>query len=159
MVTSGYFKETIVKNQKIIKLFFIILLLKLICSHSFAYLNTTFFKLEIKDFDELSQNELFFAVVVFSPIIETLFCQFFLYRLLIQLGIKNELILIILMAFVFSQFHWYHWLYVVATFLGGLLLNYFYLSIYKIKNEFIAFLWTIALHSSFNLYGFLVNKL
>ncbi len=98
---------------------------------------------------------MFFLVVVFAPIIETLIFQFLLYRLLNQMRIKNTLIIVIIMSFAFSQAHWYHWLYVVATFINGLFLNYYYVYIYKKKNELIAVLLTIALHSSYNLYGFL----
>jgi hypothetical protein len=141
--------------KKIIKLFFIVLLIQLINGYLFNYLNLNFFKLEHKVFDERPHEELILFMVVIGPIIETLFFQLFLYRLLNRLKIKNDLISVILMAFVFSQLHWYHWLYVVATFVNGLFLNYFYINSYKMKNERIAVLLTIVLHSTYNLYGVL----
>lgn len=143
------------ENKKIIQFFFLSLLFKILNGYIFNYLNQTVFLLETPFFEETPANELFFLVVVFAPIFETLICQLLLYRLLKHLKIKNTLIIVILMSFVFSQGHWYHWLYVVGTFVNGLFLNYFYIYIYKNKNELIAVLLTIALHASYNLYGFL----
>lgn len=143
------------ENKKIIQFFFLILLLKIVNGYLFTYINNSFFKLENTIFEKFSESELFFMAVVFAPIIETLIFQLFLFRLLNQIRIKNTLAIIILMSVVFSQAHWYHWLYVVAAFISGLLLNYFYVYILKNKNELIAVLLTIALHSSYNLYGFL----
>lgn len=143
------------EGKKIIRLFFLIFLFKLINGYVFTYINYRYFKLENAIFEELSEKEMFFLAVVLAPIIETLIFQLFLYRLINKTRINNTLIIIILMSFAFSQAHWYHWLYVVAAFINGLFLNYFYLYTYKKKNELIAVLLTIALHSFYNLFGFL----
>lgn len=142
------------EDKKIIQLFFLILLFKIINGYVFTYINHRFFKLENAIFEELSEKEMFFLAVVLAPIIETLIFQLFLYRLLDKTRINNMPIIIILMSFAFSQAHWYHWLYVVAAFINGLFLNYFYVYILKNKNELIAVLLTIALHTSYNLFGF-----
>lgn len=143
------------ENKKTIQFFFLLLLFKILNGYTFNYLNNTFFHLETPFFEEIPANELFFLLVVFAPIFETLTFQLLLFRLLNHLKIKNTLIIVILMAFAFSQAHWYHWLYVVGTFVNGLFLNYFYVYIYKNKNELIAVLLTIALHATYNLFGFL----
>lgn len=140
--------------KKVIQLFFLVLLFKIINGYVFTYINHRFFKLENAIFEELSVKEMFFLAVVLAPIIETLIFQLFLYRLLDKTRINNTTIIIILMSFAFSQAHWYHWLYVVAAFINGLFLNYFYVWIIKNKNELIAVLLTIALHTSYNLFGF-----
>ncbi|HQT23037.1 MAG: hypothetical protein B7X86_09215 [Sphingobacteriales bacterium 17-39-43] len=142
------------EDKKFIQLFFLILLFKIINGYVFTYINHRFFKLENAIFEELSEKEMFFLAVVLAPIIETLIFQLFLYRLLDKTRINNMPIIIILMSFAFSQAHWYHWLYVVAAFINGLFLNYFYVYILKNKNELIAVLLTIALHTSYNLFGF-----
>lgn len=142
-------------DKKVIQLFFLILLFKIINGYVFTYINHRFFKLENVIFEELSEKEMFLLAVVIGPIIETLIFQLFLYRFINKTRIINTSIIIILMSFAFSQAHWYHWLYVVAAFINGLFLNYFYLYTYKKKNELIAVLLTIALHSSYNLFGFL----
>ena len=142
------------EDKKVIQLFFLVLLFKIINGYVFTYINHRFFKLENAIFEELSVKEMFFLAVVLAPIIETLIFQLFLYRLLDKTRINNTSIIIILMSFAFSQAHWYHWLYVVASFINGLFLNYFYVWIIKNKNELIAVLLTIALHTSYNLFGF-----
>lgn len=142
------------EDKKVIQLFFLILLFKIINGYVFTYINHRFFKLENAIFEELSEKEMFFLAVVLAPIIETLIFQLFLYRLLDKARINNTSIIIILMSFAFSQAHWYHWLYVVAAFINGLFLNYFYVYILKNKNELIAVLLTIVLHTSYNLFGF-----
>lgn len=146
------------ENKKIIKFFFLLLLFKISNSYLFNYINIRFFNLENRNFEQLSENEFLFLVVVFAPIIETLIFQLFLYNLLSRIGIKNEIIFILLMSFAFSQMHWYHWLYVIAAFINAIFLNYFYLYVYRKKNEIIAVLLTILLHSSYNLFGFLFVK-
>lgn len=143
------------EGKKIIRLFFLIFLFKLINGYVFTYINSRYFKLENAIFEELSEKEMLLLAVVLAPIIETLIFQLFLYRIINKTRINNTSIIIILMSFVFSQAHWYHWLYVVAAFINGLFLNYFYIYTYKKKNELLAVLLTIALHSSYNLFGFL----
>jgi len=144
------------EDKKFIQLFFLILLFKIINGYVFTYINHRFFKLENAIFEELSEKEMFFLAVVLAPIIETLIFQLFLYRLLDKTRINNMPIIIILMSFAFSQAHWYHWLYVIAALVKHwIFLNYFYLYTYKKKNELVAVLLTIVLHSSYNLFGFL----
>jgi len=143
------------EGKKIIRLFFLIFLFKIINGYVFTYINSRYFKLENAIFEELSEKEMLLLAVVLAPIIETLIFQLFLYRIINKTRINNTSIIIILMSFAFSQAHWYHWLYVVASFINGLFLNYFYIYTYKKKNELIAVLLTIALHSSYNLFGFL----
>lgn len=143
------------ENFKIIKLFLIIFTLKILNGNIFNYLNNNYFLLETPFFEKIPENELFFLVVIFAPIFETLIIQFFLYRLLTKLRIENIYIKIIIMSFAFSLAHHYHWLYMVATFVGGLLINYFYVSVLKLRNELQAVFLTMALHASYNLFGFL----
>jgi uncharacterized protein len=144
-----------IEDKKLVQLFFLTILVKIINAYVFTYINNNFFKLENRIFEVLSAQEMFFIAVVLSPIIETLIFQLFLYRLLIKTRINNQSMIIILMSISFSLFHWYHWLYVLAVFVGGLFLNYFYIHVLKHKNELIAVLLTILLHSAYNLYGFL----
>ena len=143
------------ENKNIIKLFFYLLMLKMVNGYFFSFLSVNVFKYEIPSFEGSSKNEFLFFAVVLAPIFETLIFQLFLYNLLIRIGIKNEIIIILLLSFAFSQAHWYNWIYVFATFIGGLFLNYFFIYVLKAKNELIAVLLTIALHSTYNLSAFL----
>ena len=143
-----------IANKRIIQLFILILLFKIINGYTFNYINHRFFKLENAVFDTFSEKELFLLVVIFAPVIETLIFQWFLYQLLDKIKV-NSVSIVILMSIAFSLAHWYHWLYVIAAFIKGLFLNYFYVYILKNRNELIAVLLTIVLHSSYNLFGFL----
>jgi len=143
-----------IANKRIIQLFILILLFKIINGYTFNYINHRFFKLENAVFDTFSEKELFLLVVIFAPVIETLIFQLFLYQLLDKIKV-NSVSIVILMSIAFSIAHWYHWLYVIAAFINGLFLNYFYAYILKNRNELIAVLLTIVLHSSYNLFGFL----
>lgn len=144
-----------IEDKKLVQLFFLTILFKIINAYVFTYINNSFFKLENRIFEGLSEKEMFFIAVVLAPITETLIFQLSLYKFLINTRIKNQSVIIILMSITFSLFHWYHWLYVLAIFVGGLFLNYFYIYVLKNKNELIAVLLTILLHSSYNLFGFL----
>jgi hypothetical protein len=144
-----------IEDKKLVQLFFLTILFKIINAYVFTYINNSFFKLENRIFEAFSEKEMFFIVVVLAPIIETLIFQLCLFQFLIKTRINNQSIIIILMSITFSLFHWYHWLYVLAVFVGGLFLNYFYIYVLKNKNELTAVLLTILLHSTYNLFGFL----
>lgn len=143
------------ENKKIVQLFLLLLLFKIVNGYLFSYINNRFFKFENTAFENFSEIELFFIAVVVAPVIETLIFQYGLYKFLNYIKIKNTIFAVVLMSFAFSQAHSYHWLYMLATFVSGLFLNYFYISILKSRSEFIAVLLTIALHLSYNLFGFL----
>lgn len=143
-------------NKKIFKYFFIFLLANIVSGYIFNYLNILYFKLNNDQFGKISENEIFYIAIVFAPIIETLIFQYFLYRFLLLLKISNTYVVIIIMSIAFSQAHWYHWLYVVATLVNALFFNIFYLKVYRLKNELLAVLLTMTLHAMYNLYGFLL---
>lgn len=143
------------ENKKIAQIFFVLLLIKIINGYLFTYINNRFFKLENGAFENLSEGELLFVAVVAAPIIETLFFQYGLYKVLNYLKVKNTLVLIGVMSLVFSQAHGYHWLYMLATFFSGLTLNYLYISTLRYKSEILAVLLTMAMHSLYNLFGVL----
>lgn len=96
---------------------------------------------------------IFVLACIVGPLVETFLFQVAPNRLLISIGVQNEMILLIVPAVLFGLFHSYDSLYVVSASIGGLILNYLYLN-YKmhIKN---AFLYVFLLHSLYNLYGFL----
>lgn len=102
-----------------------------------------------------SRNEEFLLAVIIAPIIETVIYQLILYKLFEFLNFKQNWHYTIAMSFVFSQFHWYSWIYVLMVFFNSLGLNYFYVKTFKTKGASSAFFLTVMLHSLYNLYGFL----
>ncbi len=143
------------QDKKIFKIFFFSLLYAILNGYFFNFINDNFIHFENKKYDDFSKNEMFFISVVFAPVMETIFCQLLLYKFLRVIKIKNDNLNIFIMSFIFSQLHWFHWNYVVMVFFSSLALNYLYVKVFKLKNELIAFILTVLLHSLYNLYGFL----
>ena len=156
MNISIYFNKikNLLKNNVITTLLFFLLLV-ILNGYFFNYLNSQFFKLNNNAFDSFTKQELFVVAVIIAPIIETLLFQFLLYNFLIFMKLKNVWQIIFIMSFIFSQVHWYNWLYVVATFFCALFFNLYYIFIVRSKNKFLAILMVTILHSLYNLFGFL----
>ncbi|HFK5587198.1 TPA: CPBP family glutamic-type intramembrane protease [Elizabethkingia anophelis] len=140
---------------KYILLFVIFLALSILNFHVFNYLNDTFFHLETNYHDGLSRRLLFYTAVFIAPLIETLIFQTGIYLILEQLfKIKNNVVCIVIMSAAFAAQHYYNWLYIVATFFGGLILNTFYI-IFNKKIPGYSYYLTALLHALYNLYGIL----
>jgi uncharacterized protein len=101
---------------------------------------------------DISKWEKFWLVCFIAPIIETLVFQF-LPVFIISKFIKNENGTIFLIALIFCLFHTYSVVYVCMTFMGGVIMGYFYFKTKKLG--FYPIVSTIILHSFYNLYGFL----
>ncbi|MBK1897199.1 CPBP family intramembrane glutamic endopeptidase [Chryseobacterium paridis] len=142
----------ILKN---IFLFVFFLILSILNFHLFNYLNNNFFHLETSYHDDLSKKQMFYVAVFVAPLIETVIFQTGLYLILDELfKIKNSLTCIIIMSVAFAAQHYYNWLYIVATFFGGLILNTFYV-IFNKKVPGYSYCFTVLLHALYNLYGIL----
>lgn len=141
-------------NIKILKLLSISFVLSILNGYIFLLLNNYFFHLKNKKLQSLSSGDLHFLTLLLAPVIETIIYQYFLYLILNNiLKLKNEILIIIIMAAAFGLSHTYHWLYMCTTFIGGLILNNFYIQIIKMKNMRYAVLLTMLLHFLYNLYG------
>ncbi|RNA61518.1 CPBP family intramembrane metalloprotease [Chryseobacterium nematophagum] len=142
--------------KKILNLLFISFILSVINGYIFLFLNRSYFHLRNNKIQDLSQIELGFLSLIIAPIIETIIFQFLLYAILNSIfKIKNEYLIIVLMSTAFSLSHTYNWLYMCSTFIGGILLNNFYIKVLKMKNKNYAVWLTIFFHFLYNLYGFL----
>lgn len=95
--------------------------------------------------------------VIIGPIFETLVFNSFLNEVLIKI-IPKKIVVIIISSLAFSLMHDYSYIYMISTFLAGLILNTFY---FHLRNEYgiwIAFLVTLMLHVNHNLIGILLGK-
>ena len=139
---------------KMLKRFFLFLSLSIGNGYLFVFINKEFFQFNIAEFQNLSPSELILFTIFVAPVIETLFFQFYLFKLLKRSRyFRNDTLCIIVMSVIFSQCHWYNWLYVMMTFVGGLILNTYYVSILQSTRH--SFFLTMLLHSTYNLYGLL----
>jgi uncharacterized protein len=142
-------------SSNFIKTFVLVLILKIINGHLVEFLNDNYFKLSATVEDAAKKDGFIILSVIVAPIIETLLFQFGLNEILVKLKIKNYFLLLIVPSGLFALSHHYNWLYIIYTFFGGLLLNWFYL--YAKVNGKYAFWWVVLLHSLFNLYAHLIN--
>lgn len=143
------------KNEmNIISRFIIYLGLAILNGYIFNIFNDYFINTEIDALKKYSSLEIIFLVVFVAPTVETFFFQFLLFKLLSEyIKIENQTICILIMSLIFSQLHWYNWLYVLMTFVGGLILNTYYVS--TLKSTRYSLVLTIILHATYNLYGLL----
>lgn len=128
------------------------LIIAVLNGYLFLFINNSFIHFNNHKINSLSSIERYFLVLFIAPIIETVVFQFLLYKL-IKNKIHNVWIAILLMSFVFSQAHWYHWIYVLMTFFGGIIINHFYVTVYKKEGDWTSFWLTVMLHFCYNFYG------
>lgn len=139
------------RNFYIFLSFFILAILNGYC---FNFLNDYYFHLESELPAGISHKEMAFLAIFVAPFLETLIFQYMLYAGLTKvLRIKNNLICVLLMSLVFSQMHWYNWLYVIMTFFSGVILNSFYITFLNRTRYY--FMLTVLFHALYNLYGVL----
>lgn len=97
-------------------------------------------------------DQILFGVIV-GPAIETVIFQYGLNKILLRLNCQNFYLLLIVPSIFFALAHLpYNYVYALATFFGGLILNYFFLKSKTNSNS--ALIFTILIHSLYNLYAF-----
>ncbi|TAH00104.1 MAG: CPBP family intramembrane metalloprotease [Sphingobacteriales bacterium] len=141
-------------NHKKTKFYFVLIIcfgLLMVNANIFLYISD-YFSINLEgdsDFDSFSKKSLFFLAVVFAPLTETFLCQILPYYILKNL--KLFYLRIILPSILFGVLHDYSWLYMLATFFVGVVLNYLYF--YCVAHRRNAYLYVAALHSLYNLVG------
>jgi len=148
-------KKIINCNGGLIYTFAVFLLLAISNGYFFSFLSDRFFHLNLNaEFPGIEKEQVAILAILAAPLIETLIFQFFLYAFLTKTcKIKSAVLCVLIMSLIFSQVHWYNWLYVVAIFFGGIILNSFYIIIYKRNNFIVAFCLTVLFHTLYNLYA------
>ncbi len=147
-------------TQKDLFRFVIFLTLAVGNGYLFNMINAEVFGYEV-DMEEVfrwSPTEKVLMVIVVAPVAESFLANYFPFYLLRKLNVTNRFLLIVLPAVLFGLAHWYHPVYFLMAFCGGLILNGYYISLIYAKARF-AFAQVVTLHSCYNLYGllFVVN--
>lgn len=135
--------------------FFYCLILSIANGYFFNYLNDKYIHYSSNEngLSEFSKLVKFIIIVIIAPLVETLIFNLFPNEILKKFGINNNFLLVIIPSIFFSLFHLYHPIYSLMAFIGGLIMNNYYL--YNQKKCANAFLMVALLHSSYNLYGYL----
>lgn len=121
----------------------------------FNYINDKYFHYYHSNengFEGFSIAIKFLIIVIIAPIIETAIFNLLPNRVLYRLGITNKFLLVVIPSIIFSLFHLYHLIYGLMALMGGIIMNWYFISFdKKLKLSF----WSVTLlHSSYNLYGF-----
>ena len=140
--------------SKVIIFFFASFLLNLLNAYFFDWFRD-YLGMRGKDVNEVWDTELqkILVIIFFAPLIETLIFQTAQIELFLYL-FKKKWISMLLSASVFASIHYYDILYIVMTFVGGIILSLFYIYAKKLST-FTAFFLTFLLHLTHNLYGLL----
>ena len=143
------------KVKKITLLTAVCLALAILNGYFFNFINDKFFHFT-SDENGLAHLpiEAKLAIIVFlAPIIETVIFQFIPIEILKNTKLRNPVFLILIPSLIFAGAHWYHFIYIIMAFVGGIILNYYYVETQKISKY--SFLLVVLLHSLYNLYGFI----
>lgn len=143
--------------KRLIIFFLISFVLAVLNGYFFNYINDTYFHFDVNynKSQNISKNELNFIAIFIAPFMETFLFQYLPYLILSKwIRLSNKVFCIIIMSAIFASMHYYHWLYIVMTFFGGIILNNLYIYYNKHAHSY-SFILTVLFHSLFNLYGFL----
>ncbi len=146
-------KGSIEGDRRFILIFTLCLVISILNGYFFNWLNQ-YFDLEV-NYDNLSQLNpatQVLAILIGAPIFETIFFQYLPIKL-VQYYSKNRVIAIAVSACLFAAIHFYNPVYVMMTFIGGIILAFLYLYAEKVKKS--PFWTTALLHALYNLYGYL----
>ncbi|MDR2805456.1 MAG: CPBP family intramembrane metalloprotease [Dysgonamonadaceae bacterium] len=106
----------------------------------------------------LSATEMVVVIVFIAPLLETFFCQYLIFELFTKgLKLKNDIVCLLLMSLIFALLHHYNWLYMVAAFVGGVLLNTLYIILRKRIGGVRSFFLTVLFHVLYNSLAEIVN--
>ncbi|WP_133227976.1 CPBP family intramembrane glutamic endopeptidase [Mucilaginibacter psychrotolerans] len=151
---AEYNKPALAGNSKFAKVFLVCFVFSLCNGYLFDYIGSTFFPgLDGNPIDKESVPEQLFLACIVAPLIETLIFQYAVIKLLKRIGIRNFYLLLTIPAVLFGLSHYYNPLYIMAMFIGGLIMNYLFL--YCQANGYKAFWWVALLHCLYNLFGIL----
>ncbi|TXT28542.1 MAG: CAAX amino terminal protease [Chitinophagaceae bacterium] len=135
-----------------IRLGIIFLFLEIINSYIFAFL---FPDVKGSDFENIYEE--LFVVVLFAPLIETYLIQHLVIKNVLKYSNNNLLLALLLSAIVFGLAHTYSIIYVVKTFISGLIFGILYLTMRKNSEK--AILYVAVTHAVFNLFAITINHL
>lgn len=93
----------------------------------------------------------FIMSILIAPVMETLLFQYLPNHILSKIRLTNRYILLIIPGLIFGLAHiGYSWLYALAMFFAGLLINFFFLKAKSINKY--SFWLTALLHGLYNLF-------
>lgn len=140
-----------------IPLFLSVFLIDLIYHLFISWIITLYDPEILEVFEEsTSLTEIFLLSVVFGPLIETFLFQYLIIEILYGLKRLKINTIILISALTFSSIHYYNFLYVLVTFLSGIIYASYYLYIKEEKKKH-PFLTIWMLHLLYNFSVFILD--
>jgi membrane protease YdiL (CAAX protease family) len=111
-------------------------------------------------FENESLIYIFIIVVIFGPLLETILFQYFIIEFLLFFDKlkKNRIITLIISSLIFGLSHSFNVYYFFFGLILGILLSLCYL-LAKTRKDIHPFLFTLFIHSSYNLFVFFINEI
>lgn len=106
--------------------------------------------------EEISLTEIFILSVIVGPLIETFLFQYIVIELLYSLKKIKTNFIVIISALVFSLIHNYNLIYIIVTFIAGLIYALYYVYLKKTKKKY-PFMYIWMLHTLYNLTVFILD--
>ena len=143
-------------KSNLTKIFLICFFLSIANSYFFEWINKYLNCNLSNSLDKDTIYEQFFIGVLAAPIIETFLFQYLPNILLLKMKFTNRYILLVIPSIILGLAHAdYSWLYGLAMFFAGLLLNFFFLKAKSISKHF--FWLTVILHGLYNLFSMIIT--
>jgi Type II CAAX prenyl endopeptidase Rce1-like len=101
------------------------------------------------DFEFSSLREKIFIVVLFAPLIETLFIQFLIIEILYTIFPRQIFLACLISSTIFSLNHLFSILYILSTFLGGFILA---IAFFSSGKGWRGFMLVFCIHSFYNFF-------
>ena len=139
--------------MKYFPLFIACLIVSVLNGYFFNYINDKYFHYSNENgLGEFSTPVEIIIITIIAPIVETAIFNLLPNRVLYKLGINNKFLLVVVPSIIFSSFHLYNLIYGLMAFIGGVIMNWYF--IYSDKEIKVSFWLVTLLHSSYNLYGY-----
>ena len=150
-----YFEKLERKTNRF-PLFFVIFLIDLVFHLVISWLVTLYDSKILESFEKnTTLVEIFILSVIAGPLLETFLFQYLIIEILYKFKKINVRGILIISALAFSLIHNYNFIYILVTFVSGLIYASYYLYL-KIKKKKFPFLYVLALHSLYNFSVFIL---
>lgn len=151
--------STLERNKLNIPLFLCVFFLDLVFHLTLSWFVNLYDPKILEIFDEnYTLTEIFILSVIIGPIIESFLFQYLIIEILYIFKIIKVEIILIISALAFSLSHYYNFIYILITFISGLIYASYYIYL-KIEKKKFPFLYILALHSLYNFTVFILNDI
>ena len=142
-----------------VPLFFVIFFIDLVFHFIMSYLVTLYDSKILETFQENTPLlEIFILSVIIGPLIETFLFQYFTIELLYSFKKIKPDVIIIISALIFSLIHNYNTIYILVTFIAGLIYALYYVYLKETKKKYpFTYIW--MLHTLYNFTVFVVGDI